>query len=199
MKNHRLCHLIPIFFTFCFLLCLYGLPVSAATYSSNIVKKGCEPYYRTNSRVGVSDVTIGDDTYKDSITFNTFNSQAAEAGLNLEGGYTKISFVIGNVYGNADRTVTFEADGEVIYTQVAENGALPKAGSINVTGVKQLVIRVSGTPSSYVTFVGNIQLTSKSGYKKDTSDISSNLLVNCSPYYSYRSSTADIDMGGIII
>ena len=187
--------LILPFAVFVLLFLLNAGTALASTYTSNFTGE-CEPYYWYRTEIG--DVSVAGDTYKESLVFNTFNNVNGEACLDLNGNYTNFSFTAGSVNGKDaknNRTLTIEADGKQIYQRVIGYNEIPKSASLNVTGVRQLTIRVSGSPSSFVTFLGNIQLTKKAGYVKNSAPVSSNFLQKVQAYQSTRFESGLVKMG----
>ena len=168
------------------------LPVFAANVTTNI-HEYLEAYYA--KRYSIADVQMGGTTYEQALCFNSYNSVAAEANFNLEGHFKSMTFYAAHEDSKntlAARTVKMYADDKLVYEYTVENGALPKAGSISLQGVKQLRIWVSGSSGSYRTCIGGIQIVSD-GFTRDKKlePVTSNLLTNVQAYNSNRYSVKD--------
>lgn len=173
--------------------------VQAADYSSNLLSQ-VQPYYTSSAFYGrykEGEASMGGETYADSFMLNSFNSIDAEASFYLEGKYKSISFSAGHVQATRmnPRTLTVYCDDKVVWKETILVDDLPhKSGTINLSGVQELKFVLSGSPSSFWTAIGNINLTN-GGYTREQrmKPITSNL--NIEAYSSNRYDVGNVVMG----
>lgn len=100
--------------------------------------------YETNGyeeRLAGEFMKMGGTEYSDGFILGP-NYQTSYAIFNLNGQYTEMSGMIGHVdgFGNSSETVTIFADGVFVETIEIDYKALPLEFSIDVTGVRQLIV-----------------------------------------------------------
>lgn len=100
--------------------------------------------YETNGyeeRLAGEFMKMGGTEYSDGFILGT-NYQTSYAIFNLNGQYTEMSGMIGHVdgSGNSSEAVTIFADGAHVKTIEIDYKALPQDFSIDVTGVRQLIV-----------------------------------------------------------
>ena len=129
-----------------------GLPDSSVLTQKRIDVMNSRPQllmtvlkpYETNGyeeRLAGEFMKMGGTEYSDGFILGP-NYQTSYAIFNLNGQYTEMSGMIGHVdgSGNSSEAVTIFADGAHVKTIEIDYKALPQDFSIDVTGVRQLIV-----------------------------------------------------------
>lgn len=112
-------------------------------YFLNEVAPYEKPYWYRDNDI----IRMGGRTYTHGFTCMGYGDDASGNAtyFNLKGQYTKLSFkagIISNNQSKRDVTISFYADGDLIYSFRMERNALPTSHTIDLTGCKQLAITV---------------------------------------------------------
>lgn len=112
------------------------------------------PPYQSNFTVTPETVTMGGKQYANAVQEShddSYSSKAAYALFNLNGQYSKLSFVFGHVDDSADesQTVQIYLDGKLAYTLEGTADMLPTDYEIDLNGALQMKIEFPVRHDSY--------------------------------------------------